>query len=196
MKAAQLERPIPLVHVQMIVPVTDNTAQTTGDPYLSWKECANTVWLNSHRMIWFRDFYVPAEADRKKWDCSPIFAPDHLLARMPSTWVAVMELDILRDEGLAYAERLRKVGVPVTHKLYKKAPHQILAMDGRLGFALRRTALTQATISTCLWSRRVSSGSSIDKFLLIASDSVLAVGRELVADATRNLAEVFAALEL
>ncbi|KAF8140291.1 Alpha/Beta hydrolase protein [Boletus edulis] len=149
MKATQLNPPIPVVHVQMIVPVTDNTAQPTGNPYPSWKECANTVWLDVGRMIWFRDFYVPNEADRTKWDCSPIFAPDDLLAKMPSTWVAVMELDILRDEGLAYAERLKKVGVPVTHKLYKKAPHQILAMDG-----------------------------------------VLAVGRELVADATRNLGEI------
>lgn len=33
-------------------------------------------------------------------------------------------------------------------------------------------------------------------FLLIVSNSVLAVGRELVADATRNLAEVFGTLEL
>lgn len=62
----------------------------------------------------------------------PIFAPDKLLAKTPPTWVAVMELDILRDKGLAYVERLMDVGVPVTHKLYKKAPHQILIMDSKL----------------------------------------------------------------
>lgn len=146
MKAAQLNPPIPLVHAQLIVPATDNTAQPTGNPYPSWKECANTVWLNVGRMIWFRDFYVPNEADRTKWDCSPIFAPDELLAKTPSTWVAVMELDILRDEGLAYAERLRNVGVPVTHKLYKKAPHPILAMDGKLCLAFRRVYLTLSTV--------------------------------------------------
>jgi acetyl esterase/lipase len=138
MKAAQLSPPIPLVHAQMIVPTTDNTAQPTGNPYPSWKECANTVWLDVGRMIWFRDFYVPNEADRTKWDCSPIFAPNELLAKTPSTWVAVMELDILRDEGLAYAERLRNAGVSVTHKLYKKAPHQILVMDGKLCLAFRK----------------------------------------------------------
>jgi acetyl esterase/lipase len=81
---------------------------------------------------------VPNEADRTKWDCSPIFAPNELLAKTPSTWVAVMELDILRDEGLAYAERLRNAGVSVTHKLYKKAPHQILVMDGKLCLAFRK----------------------------------------------------------
>lgn len=160
MKAAQLNPPISLVHVQMIVPVTDNTAQPTGIPYLSWKECKNTVWLNAGRMIWFRDFYVPNEADRTKWDCSPIFAPDELLAKMPSTWIAVMELDILRDEGLAYAERLRKVGVPVTHKLYKKAPHQILAMDGALCFTIPGAILIPPMVSMCLRYHRVSGDSS------------------------------------
>lgn len=130
MKAAELNPPIPLVYVQMIVPVTDNTAQPTGDPYPSWKECANTVWLNTGRMMWFRNFYVPNEADKKKWDCSPIFAPRELLKKTPPTWIAVMELDILRDEGLAYAEKLKEAGVHVTHKVYKGAPHQILAMDG------------------------------------------------------------------
>ncbi|KAG9314331.1 Alpha/Beta hydrolase protein [Chiua virens] len=153
MKAAQLSPPISILHVQMIVPVTDNTAQPTGDRYPVVEECANTVWLNTGRMIWFRDFYVPNVVDREKWDCSPIFAPDELLAKSPPTWVAVMELDILRDEGLAYADRLKKVGVSVTSKMYKGAPHQILAMD--------------------------------------VSNRVLAVGRELVADTTRNLAEAF-----
>lgn len=104
---------------------------------------------------------MPKEADRTKWDCSPIFAPDELLAKTPSTWVAVMELDILRDEGLAYAERLRKVGVPVTHKLYKKAPHQILAMDGRLCLTFEtELCLTLSIMSMCFGSHRVSGDST------------------------------------
>lgn len=150
MKAAELKPPIPLKLAQLIVPVTDNTALHTDDRYPSWKENANTVWLNTKRMLWFRNFYVPKEEERTEWDNSPIFAPDELLAKSPKTWIAVMELDILRDEGLAYGERLKKVGVPVSHKLYAKAPHQILAMDG-----------------------------------------VLSVGRELVSDAVKNLAEAF-----
>jgi acetyl esterase/lipase len=130
MKAAELNPPILLKLSQLIVPVTDNTALHTEDRYPSWKENANTVWLDTGRMLWFRNFYIPNEADRTKWDNSPIFASDELLAKSPKTWIAVMELDILRDEGLVYGERLKKVGVPVSHKVYAKAPHQILAMDG------------------------------------------------------------------
>ncbi|KAG2369350.1 hypothetical protein BDR07DRAFT_1388445 [Suillus spraguei] len=87
-------------------------------------------------MLWFRNFYVSKEAERTEWGNSPIFAPDvdELLAKSSKTWIAVMELDILRDEGLAYGERLKKVGVPVSHKLYARAPHQILAMDGTICF--------------------------------------------------------------
>ncbi|KAG1899264.1 Alpha/Beta hydrolase protein [Suillus fuscotomentosus] len=109
MKAAELKPlPIRLKLAQLIVPVTDNTALHTDDRYPSWKENANTVWLNTGRMLWF--------LRRTEWDNSPIFAPDELLAKSPKTWIAVMELDILRDEGLAYGERLKKVGVPVSHK--------------------------------------------------------------------------------
>lgn len=132
MMAAELDPPIPLKLAQLIVPVTDNTALHTEDRYPSWKENANTVWLDTGRMLWFRNFYIPNEVDRTKWDNSPIFAPNELLAKSPKTWVAVMELDILRDEGLAYGERLRRAGVPVSFKVYAKAPHQILAMDGML----------------------------------------------------------------
>ncbi|KAH7925191.1 hypothetical protein BV22DRAFT_1011765 [Leucogyrophana mollusca] len=130
MKAAQLDPPIPLLLAQLIVPVTDNTADASGDPYPSWKELANTPWLNTSRMLWFRNQYLPNKEDWTKWDNSPIFAPDELLAKSPKTWIAVMELDILRDEGLAYGEKLRKLGVEVSHKIYMRAPHQILAMDG------------------------------------------------------------------
>ncbi|KAH7925190.1 hypothetical protein BV22DRAFT_454670 [Leucogyrophana mollusca] len=129
-KAAQLNPPIPLLLAQLIAPVTDNTADPSGNPYPSWKEVANTPFLNIGRMLWFRDKYLPKGEDCTKWDISPIFVPDELLAKSPKTWIAVMELDILRDEGLAYAERLKKIGVEVSTKMYMKAPHPILAMDG------------------------------------------------------------------
>lgn len=131
MKAAQLSSPIVFVLAQLIVPVTDNTAQPTGKPYASWKVYANMERLDADRMLWFRDCYLPDEADRTQWKSSPIFAPDDLLAKSPPTWVAVMELDVLRDEGLAYADKLKKVGVPVTSKMYMRAPHRTMSIDGK-----------------------------------------------------------------
>ncbi|EGO03532.1 hypothetical protein SERLA73DRAFT_47021 [Serpula lacrymans var. lacrymans S7.3] len=130
LKASQLTPPIPILFQLLVVPVTDNTASTSGDPYPSWRECQHTPWLNVGRMMWFRHNYLPNEEDWNKWDNSPIFAPDDLLAKAPAAWVGVTELDILRDEGIAYAEKLKSVGVPVEIQQYEGAPHPIMAMDG------------------------------------------------------------------
>jgi len=54
------------------------------------------------------------------------------LAKTPPAWVGVTELDILRDEGIAYAEKLKDAGVEVSYKVYPKAPHPIMSMDAVL----------------------------------------------------------------
>ncbi|KZT02660.1 Alpha/beta hydrolase fold-3 [Laetiporus sulphureus 93-53] len=135
LKAAAAEPPIPLVLQFLSVPAVDNTATTSGEPYKSWSENANTVQLSPGRMLWFRDNYLPNEKDRLAWDASPIFAPEELVKKVTKAWIAVMELDILRDEGIAYAEKLKKAGVEGEVKMYKGAPHPILAMDGVLTIA-------------------------------------------------------------
>ncbi|KZT30546.1 hypothetical protein NEOLEDRAFT_1054417 [Neolentinus lepideus HHB14362 ss-1] len=130
LKASQLTPPVPIVLQVLLVPVTDNTADASGTTHASWRENKDTVWLNVDRMLWFKNNYLPNKEDWAKWDASPYFAPDELIAKAPRAWVAVCEMDVLRDEGLAYGERLTKAGVEVETKVYKGAPHQIMAMDG------------------------------------------------------------------
>lgn len=129
-KAALATPPIPLVFQLLVVPVTDNTASTSGAPHASWHENANTPALTPSRMMWFRTNYSPNESDWIKWSNSPIFAPDELFKKSPPTWIGVTELDILRDEGIAYGEKLKQNGVSVETKIYKGAPHPIMAQDG------------------------------------------------------------------
>ncbi|KAH8120164.1 lipase/ esterase [Phellopilus nigrolimitatus] len=129
-KAALSVPPIPLTFQLLVVPVVDNTASTSGQPYLSWKENQNTPSLTPARMLWFRDNYLPDAEDRKNWDNSPIFAPDESFKNVPDAWIAVGELDILRDEGIAYGEKLEKSGRKAEIKIYKGSPHPIMAMDG------------------------------------------------------------------
>ncbi|KAI0734427.1 lipase/ esterase [Fomitopsis betulina] len=129
-KAVQAEPPIPLIFQLLVVPVTDNTATTSGVPYKSWAENAITVQLTPGRMLWFRNNYLPNEKDRTAWESSPIFAPEESFKKLPKAWVAVMELDVLRDEGIAYAKKMQAAGAEAEIKLYEGAPHPILAMDG------------------------------------------------------------------
>ncbi|KAI0052859.1 hypothetical protein FA95DRAFT_1482627 [Auriscalpium vulgare] len=128
-KATLMSPPIPLVFQLLVVPVTDNTAAESGT-YASWTENAETAWLPAVKMVWYRQKYLPNAEDWPKWESSPILAPDELFPKSPKTWVAVTELDVLRDEGIAYGQKLMKAGVEVEIKVYKGAPHPIMAMDG------------------------------------------------------------------
>ncbi|KAH9944333.1 lipase/ esterase [Epithele typhae] len=123
---------IPLAFQLLVVPVTDNTAAVGDGRYPSWTENAKTVSLVPEKMVWFKNNYSPNPEDWTHPDNSPIFATDESFKGAPPAWIAVCELDILRDEGIAYGDKLKKAGVPAEVKVYKGAPHPIMAMDGEL----------------------------------------------------------------
>ena len=129
-KAVQLYPPIPLIFQLLIVPVTDNTASASGVPHASWHENRHTPWLSPARMLWFRNQYLPQESTWARWDASPLLAQDEMFRRVPRAWIGVTELDILRDEGISYGNKLLKAGVPAEIKIYRAAPHPVIAMDG------------------------------------------------------------------
>lgn len=121
-----VERKIPLLFQLLIVPVTDNTASVKD----LWAENQHTPWLTPVRMLWFKKNYLPDERDWTKWDASPTFAPVELLRQAPKAWIGVCELDILKNEGIIYGEKLQKEGIEVEIVVYPGAPHPIMAMDG------------------------------------------------------------------
>lgn len=141
LKAAEVQPPIPLIFQLLIVPVTDNTASVEN----LWKENEHTAWLTPGRMNWFKLNYLPDPRDWTKWDASPAFAPKELLEKVPKAWIAVAELDILREEGVQYGEKLKELGVEVETVVYKGAPHPIMAMDGPYIFEANSRVLTDSS---------------------------------------------------
>jgi acetyl esterase len=80
--------------------------------------------LTKKGMQWFWDHYLPDVAARDEPHASPLRATD--LRRLPPAIVVTAECDPLRDEGAAYAERLRAAGVPVTYLEYPGMVHAFM----------------------------------------------------------------------
>jgi acetyl esterase len=102
----------------LVYPVVDHDPTTPS--YL--EHGANEMLLlESKGMRWFWDQYVPDAATRDDPDASPLRAAE--VSGLAPAIVVIAEYDPLRDEGLAYAERLRAAGVPVTVHRYDDMPH-------------------------------------------------------------------------
>jgi acetyl esterase len=82
----------------------------------------------------FWDFYVP-DGDRSDPYVSPLRADD--LSRLPPATIVTAEYDPLRDEGEAYAVRLREAGVAVSASRYDGMIHGFFGMDEILPAARR-----------------------------------------------------------
>lgn len=86
----------------------------------SMRENGRGYMLTADMISWYHDQYFDP-ADRDDPRIAPIRASD--LGRLPPALVITAEYDILRDEGEAYAERLRAAGVDVTMTRYAGQVH-------------------------------------------------------------------------
>jgi acetyl esterase len=82
--------------------------------------------LDTDILTFFRDAYVRPEQRRESY-ASPVHASGH---DFPATHVIVALRDPLRDEALAFAERLRKASRDVTVSTYRGMPHAFPLFPG------------------------------------------------------------------
>ncbi|KAL7620601.1 hypothetical protein AAE478_009596 [Parahypoxylon ruwenzoriense] len=111
------------------VPVTDNTADTGNSE--SWKENEHTPALQAPKMMWYRNHYLPNESDRSHPEASPLLWEGEW-SKLPYAVIVVGELDVLRDEGRAFGQKLRQAGVRADVHLMEGQLHPFIAMDGVL----------------------------------------------------------------
>jgi len=113
----------PLAHQLLLCPVLDCDLTRP-----SYGEFGDGLGLTADDMAWFWSMYVPDRAARRHPEVSPLRWPD--LSGLPATALVVAGADPLRDEGNAYAGRLRAAGVAVLHDLVEGVPHGFVAVPG------------------------------------------------------------------
>ncbi len=105
----------------LIYPVTDADFERA-----SYVDPENELLLTREAMVWFWDHYVPDPAQRAEPDASPLQAAD--LSGLPPAVVMTAEHDVLRDEGEAYAQRLKEAGVEVDFQRHLRQMHGFFTM--------------------------------------------------------------------
>ncbi|MEU2249478.1 alpha/beta hydrolase [Streptomyces sp. NPDC019224] len=118
-----------LTHQVLFYPVTDASFDTD-----SYHAFAEGYFLRRDAMKWFWDQYTTEEAERARITASPLRATTEQLTGLPPALVVTAEADVLRDEGEAYAAKLRAAGVPVTALRVQGVIHDFVMLN-----ALRET---------------------------------------------------------
>jgi len=109
------------VQQTLIYPVTNHSLDTP-----SYHENATGFLLTRDAMRWFWNHYLARDAQGQEPYASPLLAQS--LAGLPPALVITAGCDPLRDEGEAYAARLRDAGVPVTLTRYEGLFHGFIRM--------------------------------------------------------------------
>ena len=134
----------PALRYQLLVyPVTCGRMDTP-----SYRENAEGYLLTRDAMAWFWNHYVPAATDREQPYASPLRAVG--LAGLPTALVLTAEFDPLRDEGEAYAARLREAGVATTLRRYDGLIHGFFGMGALIDRARAAFDETATTLRAAL----------------------------------------------
>jgi acetyl esterase len=108
----------------------------------AWPSYREPAFADTLREIeWLNGLYAGDDAADPR--ASPLYADDH--SRLAPALIVAAGHDPLVEQGRAYAEKLARADVPVTHVLYGGAPHGFLSMAGVLSAA--RLALRQIAFS-------------------------------------------------
>lgn len=125
-------------HQVLFYPVTDNVSDNS-----SYQAFSEGPWLTTKAMHYFLDANFPAES-RNEPTAFPLKASLQQLEGLPPATVIVAENDLLRDEGEAYAAKLKQAGVVATSTRYSGTIHDFVMLNGLADTPAAKAAITQA----------------------------------------------------
>ncbi|AQS42953.1 alpha/beta hydrolase [Bacillus velezensis] len=129
----------------LFYPVTDASFDTE-----SYQQFATGYFLRKDAMMWFWDQYTNNSNERAEITASPLRATAEQLQGLPPALIITAEADVLRDEGEAYANKLREAGVPVTAVRFQGIIHDFVMLN-----ALAKTEAARGAIDlAATWLRK------------------------------------------
>jgi acetyl esterase/lipase len=123
----------------LFIPATDASVDTD-----SYHEFATGRFLARAFMKYGWDLYAPDEKTRDNPYVSPLRASTEELTGLPPALVITAENDPLRDEGEAYARKLKEAGVAVTATRYNGMIHDFVLLNGINELPEPRAAIREA----------------------------------------------------
>ncbi|WP_280240136.1 alpha/beta hydrolase [Nocardia abscessus] len=130
---------VSFVQQVLFYPVTDANFDTG-----SYQQFAEGYFLTREGMQWFWDQYTTSAQDRAQITASPLRATTDQLTGLPPALVITAEADVLRDEGEAFAGKLRAAGVPVTQVRYGGIVHDFVMVNSLHDTHAAKAAVAQA----------------------------------------------------
>lgn len=95
-------------------------------------------------MKYFRAAYLNGPEDQTDWRASPLLARDH--SRLPPALIITAGYDPIRDEGKAYAEKLKAAGVETEYRCFDGMIHGFITMGGVLDAAGQAIEVSAAAL--------------------------------------------------
>jgi acetyl esterase len=133
----------PLAYQLLVYPATDMAMTTVSS------RTVNTGILTAKTMKWFVDHYLRGAKDVSDWRASPLRAAD--LSGVAQALVLTCAYDPLCDEGIAYARRLEREGVRVTHLHFSDQTHGFVGQGKIIRAGNTALDMMAAALKKALW---------------------------------------------
>ena len=94
------------IHQMLVYPYVDTSFASANAS--SARENATVIPLNRAMLTWFSTYILPSKSYGSNPLASPLYADTNALKGMPPATIVQAELDPLRSQGTAYADKLRR----------------------------------------------------------------------------------------
>jgi acetyl esterase/lipase len=130
---------VKFVQQSMYYPMTDALTNQDSESYRLFKD---GPYGDAKTMEWFWSTYLSEEELRSESTVSPLRATLDELRGLPPALVIVDENDVIRDQGEAYATKLREADVPTASVRFNATMHDFMMLA-----VLRDSETTHAAMS-------------------------------------------------